>query len=60
MSYNKQLNMINEYFNQRKLDIINEKLLGVEKASVLFYPVNRMDLILWNSIILLGERPDLI
>lgn len=60
VSYNKQLNMINEYFNQRKLDIINEKLLGVEKASVLFYPVNRMDLILWNSIILLGERPDLI
>ena len=50
--------MINDFFNQRKLNIVNEKLLGVEKSSFLYYPVNRMDLILWNDINLLGEKPE--
>jgi hypothetical protein len=50
--------MINDFFNQRKLNIVNEKLLGVEMSSTLYYPVNRMDLILWNDINLLGEKPE--
>jgi hypothetical protein len=32
----------------------------VEKASVLFYPVNKLDLILWRDINLLGEGAELI
>lgn len=36
------------------------KFLGVEKASCLFYPLCRMDLILWRDIHNLGERAELI
>jgi hypothetical protein len=36
------------------------KFLGVEKASSLFYPLNRMELILWRDINVLGEDASLI
>jgi hypothetical protein len=36
------------------------KFLGVEKASSLYYPSNRMELILWRDINTLGEEADLI
>jgi hypothetical protein len=52
--------MINNFFNQRKVYIDNQKFLGVEKPGVIFYPVSRMDLILWNDINLLGEKAELI
>jgi hypothetical protein len=34
--------------------------LGVEKAFCLFYPLSRMDLLLWSNINALGEKADLI
>lgn len=52
--------MINDFFNQRKVYIDNQKFLGVEKASSLFYPLSKMDLILWRDINDLGEKAELI
>ena len=60
VSYTKQLNSINNFFNQRKVYIDNQKILGVEKANCIFYPVSRMDLILWKDINVLGEKAELI
>lgn len=59
-SYNKQLNMINDSFNQRKLFRDNSKFLGVEKAQCLYYPLSKMDLLLWQNINILGEKSELI
>lgn len=52
--------MIGDLFNQRKVFQDGMKFLGVEKASSLFYPLCRMDLILWRDINALGEEADLI
>ena len=52
--------MINDFFNQRKLYEDSSKFLGVEKAFCLYYPLSRMDLLLWQNINVLGERGDLI
>ena len=60
VSYTKQLNNITNMFNQRKIYQDGAKFLGTEKSSVLFYPLSRMDLVLWQSIYALGEDPDLI
>ena len=59
-SYNAQLKMVTDLFNQRKIYQDGMKFLGVEKASCLFYPLSRMNLILWRDINLLGEDADLI
>lgn len=59
-SYGKQLKMIVDFYNQRKVYEDNSKILGVEKAYCLFYPLNRMDLLLWCNINLLGEKAQLI
>ena len=52
--------MMNNFFQQRKLYEDNSKFLGVEKAYCLFYPLSRMDLLLWHDINVLGEKPELI
>lgn len=52
--------MIGDLFNQRKVFQDGMKFLGTEKASCLFYPLCRMDLILWRDINSLGESADLI
>jgi hypothetical protein len=52
--------MIDDFFNQRKLYEDSSKFLGVEKAQCLFYPLSRMDLLLWANINELGEKPELI
>jgi hypothetical protein len=52
--------MINDFFNQRKLYEDSSKFLGVEKAFCLYYPLSRMDLLLWENINVLGEKADLI
>ena len=59
-SYVKQLKMINDFFNQRKVYEDNSRFLGVEKAHTLFYPLSRMDLLLWADINELGDKPELI
>lgn len=59
ISYNGQLRMLNSLYNQRKVYQDGMKFLGVEKASSLFYPLCRMDLILWRDINVLGENADL-
>jgi hypothetical protein len=46
-NYTKQLKMIVDFYNQRKIYEDNSKFLGVEKAHCLFYPYSRMDLLLW-------------
>jgi hypothetical protein len=52
--------MVTDLFNQRKIYQDGMKFLGVEKASSIYYPLNRMELILWRDINLLGEDADLI
>ena len=52
--------MIVDFYNQRKVYEDNSKILGIEKAYCLFYPLNRMDLLLWNDINMLGEKAELI
>jgi hypothetical protein len=47
-------------FNQRKIFQDNTKFLGVEKPAALFYPLCRIDLILWLNMVELGEDSDLI
>jgi len=36
------------------------KFLGVEKPANLFYPLSRLDILLWKNIHELGEDPDFI
>lgn len=59
-SYMKQLEMIVQFYNQRKVYEDNSKILGVEKAYCLFYPLNRMDLLMWENMNFLGEKAELI
>jgi hypothetical protein len=47
VSYTKQLNNITNMFNQRKIYQDGAKFLGIERPSVIFYPLSRMDLVLW-------------
>lgn len=59
-SYSKQCKMINEYFNQRKIYHDQQRFLGIEKACCLYYPLSRMDILLWQNINVLGESKDVI
>ena len=59
-SYMKQLSMIVDFYNQRKVYEDNSRILGVEKAHCLFYPLTRMDLLMWENINALGEKAELI
>ena len=52
--------MINDFYNQRKVYKDNSKFLGVERACCLYYPLSRMDIMLWQNINVLGEKPELI
>ena len=50
-SYLSQLNQINNLFNQRKIYQDQSRFLGVEKPACLFYPLCRIDLILWWNMV---------
>jgi hypothetical protein len=47
-------------YNQRKVYQDGMKFLGIEKPACLFYPLSRIDLLLWTNISHLGEDADLI
>jgi hypothetical protein len=49
-----------DMFNQRKIFQDGARFLGTERPAVIFYPLSRMDLILWTGINTLGEDPNLI
>lgn len=55
ISYRDQLQMIDEYVNQRKVHFDGQRFLGVEKASALFFPFSRTDILLWRNIIQSGN-----
>ena len=54
-SYTKQLNGINQFFNQRKLFHTNKVYLGIEKAHCLYFDLSRMDITLWKNLAEHGE-----
>lgn len=58
VSYSKQLEMINQFINQRKVYKDNQKFLGIEKPSCLYYPLSRMDILLWQNIVSIGDDID--
>lgn len=60
VSYTKQVAMITEYNNQRKVHQDQAKYLGVERAQCLFYPLSRMDIVIWQNIHALQENPELV
>ena len=59
-SYRKQLTMMRDFFNQRKVSHDGSRFLGVERACNLYYPLSRMDLLLWQNIVEVGANPDLV
>jgi len=50
ISYRKQTEMVTQYNNQRKVHEDQARYLGVEMACVLFYPLSRMDIVIWHNI----------
>jgi hypothetical protein len=52
--------MIFYFYNQRKVAQDNQKFLGIEKACCLYYSLSRIDLLLWQNVNVLGEKPELI
>jgi len=47
ISYSKQIRNINQIYNQRKIFHDNQRFLGVETASCLYYPLSHMDILYW-------------
>ena len=60
VSYRKQLKNINGFYNQRKINRNHERILGVEKAQCLYFPISRIDIIIWQNIDKQGEKADII
>lgn len=59
-SYAKQLRNIEQISNQIKIYQDGAKFLGIERPSVIFYPLSRMNFVLWQGIHTLGEDASLI
>ena len=60
VSYQKQIQNINDFYNQRKLNEDNMLTLGVERASCLYYNLSKIDIQIWRDIIESGETVDII
>jgi hypothetical protein len=59
-SYDKQLKNIKDLFNQRKINLDEQKVLGVEKANCMYLNLSRMDIRLWQNIVENGQTSDII
>lgn len=49
-SYRKQLMSSKDYFNQRKVHFDGQRFLGIEKPSCLYFPLTRMNILLWRNL----------
>lgn len=42
--------MSKDFYNQRKVHFDGQRFLGIEKPSCLYFPLTRMNILLWRNI----------
>ena len=60
VSYTKQIQNINELYNQQKVFEDHTKFLGIEKAHIMFYDLSKIDILLWKNLCDLNENPHIV